>query len=361
MLAFSKLRSNVVPFAVRSYRQAPKKTLPVPSFEKRLDVVILGTPNVGKSVLLNQLVNSKIAATSRKQHTTRSEILGVFNHRNIQLAFYDTPGYVRKAEAVAATSVELNKTTAKTIKRADVVLLVVDSTRCSNIKYHDAFCEMVRMALDNAKKEVILVLNKVDMINPKSQLLDITRMMVSLINGVKLGPEKAHLAELDTTTFMVSALGSDGLIDIKNYLLAVSDIKPWVLKEDEGVSGVAIQTRVEEMVLEQLLNYTHEEIPYIAEVECTSIKKITRDGSRLEVNVNIWVDTPGQQRIIVGAQGRTMVKIRQSAVEDLESILKKEVILKLWIKLRNGKELIKKADDEFDSEGESDFEEEEGK
>ena len=68
------------------------KSLPIPNFEKRLDIVILGHTNVGKSVLLNTLVNSKIAATSRKRNTTRMEILGVYNHRNVQLAFYDTPG-----------------------------------------------------------------------------------------------------------------------------------------------------------------------------------------------------------------------------------------------------------------------------
>lgn len=356
MLTLTRICPYVVLPGSRAVRLGAKKTLPVPSFQKRLDVVIMGTPNVGKSVLLNQLVNSKIAATSRKQHTTRAEILGVFNYRNIQLAFYDTPGYVRKAEALTAQTIELNKTTAKSVKKADVVLLVVDSRHCSHIKYHDAFCEMVKLALDNAKKEIILVLNKVDLITPKSKLLEITRMMVSLINGVKLGPGKEHLAALDTTTFMVSALENDGLVDIKNYLLAISDVKPWVLEEDEGVSGVGINTRVEEMVLEQLLQFTHEEIPYIAEVECVSIKKITRDGGRLEVNVNIWVDTPGQQRIIVGAQGRTLVSVRQGAVLDLESIFKKQIILKLWVKLRNGKEVVKKGAEEFDSEGESEDE-----
>lgn len=361
MFALTRLIPNVVLLGSRSVRTGVKKTLPKPSFEKRLDVVIMGTPNVGKSVLLNQLVNSKIAATSRKQHTTRAEILGVFNHRNIQLAFYDTPGYVRKAEALTSQTIELNKTTAKSVKKADVVLLVVDSRHCSNIKYHDAFCEMVKLAIDNAKKEIILVLNKVDLITPKSKLLEITRMMVSLINGVKLGPEKQHLAALDTTTFMVSALENDGLVDIKNYLLAISDVKPWVLSEEDGISGVGINTRVEEMVLEQLLMYTHEEIPYIAEVECVNIKKITRDGGRLEVNVNIWVDSPGQQRIIVGAQGRTLVSIRQAAVTDLESIFKKQIILKLWVKLRNGKEVVKKGVEEFDSEGESEDEDEDNK
>src|SRR5687767_632033 len=80
-----------LPFQIRS--MARKKhgvdmKLPVPKTQKRLDVVILGVPNVGKSVLLNAMLKTKLAATSRKRHTTRNEILGVFNHRNVQLAFY---------------------------------------------------------------------------------------------------------------------------------------------------------------------------------------------------------------------------------------------------------------------------------
>ena len=88
----SSSSSHSIYIVRRFLRKQPLKSLPIPNFEKRLDIVILGHTNVGKSVLLNTLVNSKIAATSRKRNTTRMEILGVYNHRNVQLAFYDTPG-----------------------------------------------------------------------------------------------------------------------------------------------------------------------------------------------------------------------------------------------------------------------------
>lgn len=335
---------NALPSASRHLRTIAKKDLPTPKFEKRLDIVILGTPNVGKSVILNKMVNSKIAATSRKQHTTRSEILGVFNYRNIQLAFYDTPGYIRKAEATKLDTKTLNATAAATAKKADVALIVVDAARCKHVLYQDAFCELVRLGLDNAKKEIILVLNKVDLVNPKSELLETTRMLVSLVNGVKLGPGNEHKAQLDTTTFMISALENDGLVDMKNYLLGSADIKPWVLSAEDGVTGSSMESRVEEIVLEKMLEYTHEEIPYIADIECTGIDPIR--GTLVEVNVNIWIDTPGQQRIIVGQQGRTLVKLRQSAVEDLEGIMNKKVILKLWVKLRKGKGMESKKSEE---------------
>lgn len=318
-------------------RNIAPKTLPTPKFEKRLDVVIIGAPNAGKSVLLNNLLQTKLSATSRKRNTTRSEILGVFNHRNTQLAFYDTPGYIRKAEALQQNAKVLSQRATEAAKKADVVLIVVDSTTCSSMSYIDSFCEMVRVGLDNAKKEIILVLNKVDLVKPKSQLLDITYTLVSYVNGVKLGPGNEDKAKLDTTTFMVSALQNDGLIDIKNYLIGIADIKPWVLSAKKGVTSVPMERRVEEIVYEKLLDNAHQEIPYISEIQCTSIKEITRSGNRIEINADIWVDTPGQQRILVGQQGRTLVKMRQEAVADLEKIMGVQVILKLWVRLRSSK------------------------
>lgn len=298
-------------------------------------IIKIGSPNVGKSVLLNNLILSKLAATCRKRHTTRSEILGVFNYRNIQLAFYDTPGYVSKDEALKNDAKTLRKLATTSVEKADVVLLVVDALRCSKIKYHDTFAEMVQISLNHCTKELILVLNKVDLVEPKTQLLETTRILVSLINGVKLDPSMKHLAKLDTTTFMVSALNNDGLIDIKNYLLALADRKPWILSAKQGISDIPIEGRVEQMVLEKLLDHTHEEIPYIADIECTSITNANPTNTRSKIDVNIWVDTSSQVRIIIGQQGRTLVKIRQAAVVDLEKIIGKQIILMLWVKIRN--------------------------
>ena len=203
-------RNSLSVILVRFARTVPRYRMPVPKIERRLDVAILGTPNVGKSVLLNCLVKQKIAATTRKRHTTRSNILGVFNHRNIQLAFYDTPGFVRRADALRKEIQSLRDIATSATKIADVVLIVVDASYSVNLKYQDTFAELVRLALDNAKLEIILVLNKIDLVEPKKKLLDLTHQLVSLINGVKLGPGKAHLAKLDTTTFMISAIQNDG-------------------------------------------------------------------------------------------------------------------------------------------------------
>lgn len=295
----------------------------------------MGVPNVGKSVLLNTLLKTTVAATSRKRHTTRDEILGVFNHRNTQLAFYDTPGYVRKDEATKEDTKVLRGVATAAAERADVVLLTVDATKCKGVKYQDTFAEMASIALRHAKLEVVLVVNKVDLVDPKSQLLNITRTLVSLINGMKLGAGNEHLAELDTTTFMVSALQNDGVLDLKNYLLSIARPKPWVLTPTEGPTDLSNEERVEQMVLQMLLEHTHEEIPYIAEIDCRGIKSLT--DQRIQVDCDIFVDTQSQRRIVIGQQGRTLVKVRQDAVRELERIFGKQVILVLQVELRGSR------------------------
>ena len=127
--------------------------------------------------------------------------------------------------------------------------------------------------------------------------------LVSLINGVKLGPEMQHLAQLDTTTFMISALKDDGVIDLKNYLLSIAVEKPWLIPKEEGVTDLTIEERVEQIVLEMMLDHTHNEIPYIADIQCKSLADLS--STRVKIEVDIKVDSGGQQRIVVGHQGRT--------------------------------------------------------
>jgi GTP-binding protein Era len=311
---------------------------PPPSIWKRLDCAIFGTPNVGKSVLLNALVKQKLAATNRKRHTTRGEILGVFNHRQTQLVFFDTPGYISKRDAMKQEYKTLRETSTTSVEKADVVLLVVDAARVLSPKQQYIFSEMVKIGLHHSKKELILILNKVDLVEPKSKLLETTRQLVSIINGVKLGPEKAHLAELDTTTFMISAMNNDGILDLKNYLLQIADPKPWMLAKGKKGQASPITTlsdeeRVEEIVLEKLLDHTHEEIPYVAKVECTAIGLEDNNPKKMRFDVDIILENNRQVKMVVGHQARTLVKIRQAAAEDLEKIFPgKTVYVYLWIK-----------------------------
>lgn len=326
--------NNNIKTLIRHARNIPKRVLPVPSWQKVLKVAILGEVNVGKSVLLNTLVKARLAAATRKRHTTRAEILGVFNHRHVQLAFYDSPGFVPSHEAKRQDTKTLRDITTSIIAEMDVVLLVVDACKSMSSRTQDVFAEMAKIALESAKDEIILVLNKVDLIHPKNKLLDLTYDYVSLINGVKHGPGGEEKSALDTTTFMISALKNDGVLDLKNYLISKSKPGKWVLPEEHPLTDWTMEERVEEMVLEKLLENTHDEIPYIADIVCRSI--VNLNSTLVKIDVDIKVDTERQKRIVIGHQGRTLVKIRQSTVHNLESIfVEKKVILMLWIKLRD--------------------------
>lgn len=308
------------------------KKLPPPNISKRLDCVIFGLPNVGKSVILNGMIKQKLAATCRKRHTTRGEILGVFNHRNTQLVFYDTPGYIGQSDSIKNELKLMRELASNTLEKADVVLLVVDAARQLRENNLFLFSEMAKLALEHAKTEVILILNKVDLVEPKSRLLDISREYVSLINGIKLGPEKAHLAKLDTQTFMISALQNDGMLDVKNYLIRSAENKPWLIAANSqgNITTLTREERVEEIILEKLLDHTHDEIPYQAQIHCVSIQELNPRVWKIEVDVIL--STSRHVKIVVGHQGRTLIKIRQAAVEDLEQIFDKKMVIRLYIK-----------------------------
>lgn len=246
---------------------------------------------------------------------------------------------MRKSEAVQDDAMKLRETVEESASSTDVILLVVDAVKKFGLNEQDIFAELVEMALRGAKMEIILVLNKVDLVVPKIRLLDLTKSMVSLINGVKLGPEGAAKASLDTTTFMISATDNDGVDDLKNYLLSIALKKPWLLTKDDGTTSLSYEERVEQIVFEKLLENAHEEIPYICELECKTI--LTPPGqdnkirSTMRLDVDIKVDTAAQQRIVIGQHGRNLVKIRQDAVEDLEKIFpSKQVLLFLWVSLK---------------------------
>lgn len=287
---------------------------------------------MGKSALLNSLIQAHVAAATRKRHTTRREILGVFNHRSTQLAFYDTPGFISATATATKQHTELRDVTTGATKDTDVVLLVVDAARRLQDKFDFEFAEMCKLAYAGAKKEVILVLNKVDIVEPKYRLLDVVEKYVSLMNGVRHGPDGAHLAQLDVTTFMISALKDDGVVDLKNYLLSIADYRPWVLPKERGATNHTDKELVREIIYEKFLENVHDEIPFTADIECTSIKEMNAD--RLNITVDIKVDSARQQRIVIGQQGRTMLKLRQSSCKLLEAILYKNIILSFNIKLK---------------------------
>lgn len=345
--------------------------------QKRLDVVIFGLPNAGKSTFLNLMIKEKVAAITHKRHTTRNEILGIYNNNETQLIFYDTPGFVSSKSSSNELKKELkvlNTSATRSLNKADVIILMINSSLklTTEIKYY--YTEMIKIAVQN-NKEIVLVLNKIDLLPDRKICFDVAFDLMSLINGVKLDPSKRDQSQLDTPTFFISALKNDGVLELKNYLLLQAKNKPWLINDKKTKTTMTKESRVEETVLQYFMENAHEELPYQSKINClgitpisdslsfsdlNSIKEFTelsevykvmtgkteeeseevlknidneiKQAKRIRIDVEIIVPHKRNIKTLVGHLGRTLLTIRQGASQELSVIFNKKVFLYIWIK-----------------------------
>ena len=244
-------------------------------------VAIVGRPNVGKSTLLSHRLKQKISITSRKPQTTRHRILGISTENGAQCLFVDTPGL--HAPTGKALNRVMNDTVHNVIKDVDVVLFVVE-----RFIWNDAD-ERVLEALKYSEVPVLLIINKIDLVKDKAQLLP-------------------HIAELSSKRQFaeivpVSALGGHNLEPL------------------------------ESLIREKVTRQLGDELPYDVTVE---IEKFEQIGPTLHIHGLILVDRKGQKRIIVGAEGDRLKQIGTAAREDMEISFECKVMLHLWVKVKSG-------------------------
>lgn len=275
-------------------------------------VSIVGRPNVGKSTLLNSILETKLAITSNKAGTTRNVIQGVYEDSDSQIIFVDTPGIHKPINKLGNI---LNKKAYNTSENVDVILFVVDTE--SGIGKGDMF------VLDKIKEEnlpIILVLNKVDRV-PKEKLLEMIMKYKDLYEFSEIFP--------------VSALKNDNvgalIKTIKNYLPNEGKIF-----EDETFTNISTDFYISEIVREKVLRKTRQEVPHA--VTCLVEKKI-EEKEKVIIQVVIIVDRESIKRIIVGKNASMLKSIGMDARIDLEEYLGKKVYLDLFVKvIENWKE-----------------------
>lgn len=268
-------------------------------------VSIVGRPNVGKSTLLNSIIDRKVAITSNVAGTTRNIIEGIYHEKDTQIIFVDTPGISKPLNKLGKV---LNKQAIALTKDVDLVLLVVDIE--SGIGKGDKF---LMDSLAENKIPVILVINKIDKVSNET--------LIMAINEYKDYP----FAEI----VPVSAKEDDNvshLIEvIKKYLK--DDIKYY---GDDVITSSTIPFMAGELVREKLLQNTIEEIPHSITCHCTNIEY---KKDIVNINVDIIVDRPGIKKIIIGSGGEMLKKIGSLARKDLEEMLDKKVYLELYVKV----------------------------
>ncbi len=268
-------------------------------------VSIVGRPNVGKSTLLNSILERKIAITSNVSGTTRNIIEGIYHDQDTQIIFVDTPGIAKPLDRLGKV---LNKQAYSLTKDVDLILLVVDIG--SGIGKGDKF---LMDSLLNNKVPVILVINKIDKVSNET--------LIMAINEYK----DYSFAEIVPVSAKVND-NIDHLIEvIKKYLK--DNVKYY---DDDIVTSSSLTFMAGELVREKLLQNTKEEIPHSITCHCT---KIEEKKGIMHVSVDIIVDKPNIKKIIIGAGGEMLKKVGIAARADLEELMQKKVYLDLYVKV----------------------------
>jgi GTPase len=272
-------------------------------------IAVIGATNAGKSTLVNTLVGAKVAIVSRKVQTTRATLRGIAIDGTSQLVFIDTPGIFAPRRRLDRAMVEAAWGGAGD---ADQVVLVVDAA-----KGIDEDVERILGKLQGARVPLLLVLNKIDRVK-KERLLEL---------AAELNARVAF-----ATTFMISALGGDGVADLKAHLARSAAPGPWHYPEDQ-VSDAPMRVLAAEITREKIYDRLHDELPYQAAVETTAWLE-QKNGVRIEQT--IFVERDSQKRIVLGKGGSMIKQLSTEARKELSKILERPVHLFLFVKVREG-------------------------
>jgi GTP-binding protein Era len=278
-------------------------------------VSLIGRPNAGKSTLLNRLVGSKLAIVSDKPQTTRTRILGVRNYENAQVVYLDTPGIHRPLHRM---NVRMVDAAVDTIDEVDLVGLVVDASEPPGSG--DRFMvDLVR----KSRAPALLVLNKIDLIR-KSKLLPIIDRYRTVADFVEIVPVSA--ATGDNVDRLEQAI-------IERLPEGEARYPPDYLTDQPERFFAA------EIVREQLLRFTHAEIPFSSAVVMDRFEDPGEPGPGpdrlLRLHCTIVVDRESQKPIVIGKGGEMIKRIGTAAREELERFFETKVFLDLHVRVRS--------------------------
>lgn len=276
-------------------------------------VSITGRPNVGKSTLLNTILGQKIAAVTEKPQTTRNRIIGIKNLEDAQIIFIDTPGIHRPRHKLGEFMVREAK---EAIKDVDIVLLMVEPwSSKETIGIHPEVMEILNV-LKTADKPVILTINKIDRIK-KPELLPLIEQYSRLFNFKEIVP--------------ISALYGDGIDRlIKLIVEALPEGIPYYPRDQ--VTDQLERFIVSELIREQVMRQTEDEVPHCVAVEIVDWKE--RENGLINISANIYVERESQKGIIIGKEGQRLKSIGTEARKNIEGLLGTKVFLELWVKVK---------------------------
>lgn len=273
-------------------------------------VSIIGRTNVGKSTLMNNIVGEKIAIMSDKPQTTRNTIQAVFTDEEAQIIFMDTPGMHKPKNKLGELMV---KSATEATKNVDLIIYVTDVSK--SIGKGD------RMIIDNlkmGKTPVILVLNKVDLLEDKGELFDIIKMY-----------DKENLFKEIIPVSAIKGSNVDAIVKvIKSRINEGPKYFPDSMITDQPERAI-----IAELIREKVLHYIHDEVPHGVAVEIERMK-YKEKNNLTEVSAIIYCERDSHKGIIIGKGGRKLKGIGKAARLDIEFLLGTKVNLQVWVKVK---------------------------
>jgi GTPase len=273
-------------------------------------IAVIGRPNVGKSTLVNALVGAKISIVSPKAQTTRHRLLGIATFDAGQLMLVDTPGI--HGSQKRAMNRYMNRAARGAVSDVDAAILVIEAGRWTEDD------TLAISALKTSKVPCVLVVNKVDKLVNKNELLPFI---------AKVSADYAF-----TAVHPLSALKNKGTDALVKTLIALMPVSEPYYAEDE-ITDKSEKFLAGELVREQLMTRLGEELPYSSTVE---IEKFEEDGQLLRISAVVWVERESQKPIVIGNGGERMKAISTSARIGMEKLFGRKVFLETWCRVREG-------------------------
>jgi GTP-binding protein Era len=273
-------------------------------------IALAGRPNVGKSTLVNAIVGQKVAIVSDKPQTTRRAIRGVVTRDDAQLVLTDLPGVQKPLDSLTE---RMQRRVERELAETDVALMVLNAEQ--GIGPGDRF---IARALQNAPCPVVIAVNKVDR-------LDRPHIVAALQGASELG--------VGDEIFPISARKGTGVQALADHLFALVPDSPFLFDADES-SDLSPYVHLAELIREQILRRTFQEVPHAVEVVVEEVDTEREDVT--VVHARAWVETDSQKGILVGAGGKMIRAIGTASRKELERDLGVKVHLDLIVRVRRG-------------------------
>ena len=272
-------------------------------------VTLIGRPNVGKSTLMNHLIGQKIAITSEKPQTTRNRIQTVYTDERGQIIFLDTPGIHKAKNKLGEYMVNVAE---NTLKEVDVILWLVEPAT-----FIGAGERHIAEQLSKIKTPVILVINKIDTVKSKEEILTFIAAYKDILNFAEIIP--------------VSALKEMNIEDVKSSIFKYLPAGPQFYDEDT-VTDQPMRQIAAELIREKALRMLDDEIPHGIAVVIDQMKE--RPNGIIDVDATIVCERDSHKGIIIGKGGSMLKRIGTAARMEIENLMDTKVNLKLWVKVR---------------------------